>query len=502
MIKKDFLWLFIGIIGIIELFFIGKAFYFHYLYMDHAEHLHASWLVWQGKIPYRDFFEHHNPLLWYMLSPIVALFYNSALILYVSRFISILGYASLFFVLYKISNRFMKISAKQFLLGILIYFSIPESYFLITEMHPDIFMLLSYFIGLYYYYSYIESKKQKELNISFFMFAISFLFLQKILLMLFITSISIFYLIWKKEIKIKPVLISAIFPSILIGLFIIWLYANNSLKIYYLLNYDLNLWVQKFMGAGKTSYDFRYALYLPLLSILMLRYFLKDKNKYRNIFIVVVIFDYITKPFIGAPYCQYYILNNITASLVISYYIIDNINLYKSKILLIMMTFIGVIFLMKYPQNKFYPLYYQVNKYIHSKLKKDDILISGTFFINIYGKDASYYWFGLGNIAPVAYYLYTYNEAFHLNNAINKYKPRFIFYEPYENRILIDSTKNGNKNFINNLSKLWHILPVKRENERGFVNRWSNRYFYNYDNNLILNNYRHTPYYPLIERIY
>ena len=85
----------------------------------------------------------------------------------------------------------------------------------------------------------------------------------------------------------------------------------------------------------------------------MLRYFLKDKNKYRNIFIIVFIFDYIAKFFIGAPFCQYYIFNNITASLVISYYIIDNINLYKSKILLIMMTFIGVIFLMKYPQNKF-----------------------------------------------------------------------------------------------------------------------------------------------------
>ena len=81
--RKDFLWLFIGVVGIIELFLIGRTFYFHYCCIDHAEHLHSSWLVWQGKIPYRDFFEHHNPLMWYILAPIVGLFYNNALILYV-----------------------------------------------------------------------------------------------------------------------------------------------------------------------------------------------------------------------------------------------------------------------------------------------------------------------------------------------------------------------------------------------------------------------------------
>ena len=125
-------------------------------------------------------------------------------------------------------------------------------------------MLLSYFIGIYYYYSYLELKKQKYLNISFFMFAVSFLFLQKILLMLFFIGLSILYFIWKKDIKIKPVLIALIFPIVIIGLFILYLYMTDALKMYYLLNYDLNYWMQHFMGPGKTSYNFQYALYLPI----------------------------------------------------------------------------------------------------------------------------------------------------------------------------------------------------------------------------------------------
>lgn len=36
---------------------------------DELEHLHAAFCVWRGMVPYRDFFEHHSPGLYYMLQP-------------------------------------------------------------------------------------------------------------------------------------------------------------------------------------------------------------------------------------------------------------------------------------------------------------------------------------------------------------------------------------------------------------------------------------------------
>ena len=53
---------------------------FRYFYLsggivfDTVEHIYASWLVSEGKQPYKDFFEHHNPLLWYLFSPVAAFF--------------------------------------------------------------------------------------------------------------------------------------------------------------------------------------------------------------------------------------------------------------------------------------------------------------------------------------------------------------------------------------------------------------------------------------------
>jgi hypothetical protein len=40
--------------------------------IDEWQHLHASRLIGLGRLPYRDFFEHHMPGLWYLLAPSMA----------------------------------------------------------------------------------------------------------------------------------------------------------------------------------------------------------------------------------------------------------------------------------------------------------------------------------------------------------------------------------------------------------------------------------------------
>jgi hypothetical protein len=40
---------------------------------DEFEHLHAAWAVAQGQVPYRDFFQHHPPLFYAALAPVLAL---------------------------------------------------------------------------------------------------------------------------------------------------------------------------------------------------------------------------------------------------------------------------------------------------------------------------------------------------------------------------------------------------------------------------------------------
>lgn len=52
---------------------------------DEIEHVHAGWLVAQGHVPYRDFFEHHHPLLWFVIAGLLPFLPESSVALIVIR---------------------------------------------------------------------------------------------------------------------------------------------------------------------------------------------------------------------------------------------------------------------------------------------------------------------------------------------------------------------------------------------------------------------------------
>lgn len=57
---------------------------------DETEHLHSTWLVAHGHMPYLDFWQHHSPLLWIVLSPLMRLLPPGAYILDLGRGLSLL----------------------------------------------------------------------------------------------------------------------------------------------------------------------------------------------------------------------------------------------------------------------------------------------------------------------------------------------------------------------------------------------------------------------------
>ena len=135
--ENSFLKYFMLAAGAAEIGFALWAFYYHYMCMDHAEHIHAAWLVWQGQVPYRDFFEHHNPLFWYVLAPFVAAFYKNALVLYAARVVSLGFYIFMFAGFYKLCREFLAVSKTVFGLALLLYFLVYDNYYLLFELQPD-----------------------------------------------------------------------------------------------------------------------------------------------------------------------------------------------------------------------------------------------------------------------------------------------------------------------------------------------------------------------------
>lgn len=489
-------------VGMAECCLAVWIFYYYYFCMDHAEHLHAAWLVWLGKVPYRDFFEHHNPLFWYFLAPVTAAFYQNALILYVSRILACSFYIFMFVALYKICMEFLKVSKTVFILAIELYFLLYDSTALLFELQPDALMLGCFFMGLRAYFRFIQEKqngKKKDIRAAYLWFAVSFLILQKIALLIGIIGIHALYLLIRKQINIRALFSELVYPAAVGIVFIYWLYYTQSIDLYILYNYDLNYWMQFFNGT-KVLQTWMPTRVLPITAILFLKRFLAERNLYRNFVCLLLFSDVICKMAFGAPYVQYFIFTNLLAALVVADYIVCNISGRLAKLLLTAAIVSGGVLQWKMPHNNIYPEYYRLHSYIMKNSKEDEVILNSVrYFFNIYGHNASYYWFGYGNIAPVAFYLYGVNRYYSFNETVFEHLPRFVFMSHVVNQ-MIDFKTQTLDDYQTHLRKIWRKLPQQFESEEQFVKRWGRIYLDTADYDFLMRYYTWTPYPPLMIR--
>lgn len=117
---------------------------------DEFEHVHASWLILQGETPFRDFFEHHHPLLWYFLLPIVKLWPEGFGVMFAARALMFLFFAGCAWLLVRIGTRLFGPLTGLWSGAIWVSFATvqPSGY----EVRPDIvmvfFLLLAFRLAL------------------------------------------------------------------------------------------------------------------------------------------------------------------------------------------------------------------------------------------------------------------------------------------------------------------------------------------------------------------
>ena len=71
---------------------------------DEFQHLHAARSVVHGMVPYRDFFEHHTPFLYYFLAPVYAIVGDSISMLFYSRAIMLLFTGGIICLVYRLGK--------------------------------------------------------------------------------------------------------------------------------------------------------------------------------------------------------------------------------------------------------------------------------------------------------------------------------------------------------------------------------------------------------------
>ncbi|MBR2274209.1 MAG: glycosyltransferase family 39 protein [Alphaproteobacteria bacterium] len=394
---------------------------------DNVEHLHATWLVAHGKIPYLDFFQHHNPLLWYTFAPIITQTTNLLHLLDMAHSIGLVAGILTFFIVYKICRRYFASKALPILLALLILCP-PYYYIYCFNYNPDTFMALFYAIGLYYLFSYWEKRNLCALVTAFLAFFAAFMYTQKILIPLAMLGTISLYIFHLKKSPLSDILSAALLPIMGIMLFIALLYHYGALEQYWQSNYPFNIIMQKYYGADKINViGYQNVLFPVGLAFFGSLCLIKSSSVYFRVIFILFIIELCLRCFYFSI-APYYLLPLMIYCCCINSLIIEKILQYKAYwayLFLVIGSYYAVIskdtYLTVRTQDRTFA------RYLAQQITPCDYVIS-SYFSNqsIISKDPHYYWSMLGHIDLAG------SEAGihplpNLNELVKQYLPKIIY---------------------------------------------------------------------------
>ena len=156
---------------------------FRFLDGDELEHVHSTWHVLRGALPYVDFFQHHHSLLWYVLAPLLALTGESAHAVTVFR----LGFFLLTLAIAWATYRFAlecRASRQAAWLSVCLLLSMTTFVYVAIEIRPDVPQAWCGVVSAIYFARMLRAGLVRDALLSGVFAALAFLFLQKAVLLL------------------------------------------------------------------------------------------------------------------------------------------------------------------------------------------------------------------------------------------------------------------------------------------------------------------------------
>ncbi len=405
---------------LIDLFYTGL------LNIDEIEHIHASWLVWSGKIPYMDFFEHHNPLLWYLFAPFTGLMFDNINIYFVCRLAALAANLASWWFIYKIIRQWL--GTYKIWLSALVMFCcgdyVSRNF---VEFRPDVFMNLCFWSGLYFYLAYFANKRLIYLQAAFVLFCLAFFFLQKIILLLLVLGVFTIYQLVKKQIKFIDILKALIAPAIITLIFVLWLTYHKMLGLYWELNYSLNSLLPQYYGLHMVKFIiFGVMLHLPfyngwasiffspaavVLSFAAILCYSKiwQKNIAAKCLIILFFAELFIRIFTFSPYAHYFSLLETFASVIIAGAMFDKEKTFKNYlynsamflVFIITCSFVICSYTQRDNNAKIKPFLEKAQFVIDQTKPTEAVLNSNNDNFNIFRPDAHYVWFLLNDIGYI-----------------------------------------------------------------------------------------------------
>ncbi len=404
---------------------------------DEFEAMHTAWKILNGEAIYVDFFQHHHPLYYYLLAPLVAMLGESASTLVALRMTSLLAFVAMLFVSWRISLRIYndKLAALVAVILAAGSFVFVDS---AIEIRPDVPQTLLLLISFACIFAYFDGRAIKHLLLSAVCLAVSFLFLQKTVFAAAIMGCLLFSSAAQKQIPWRDTFIYAIAGILTVTPYYIYVFFSAGFDKYYTYNWLLNM---KFMYTFSPSTAFATIFFTSLLLacfyVVGLVFFSRTAPQIRLAVVSVALLGSVF--LIKAPFNQYFMPAMPFMAIVSANAIAQlcyRISL-RSK-WIVLAVFAGLViqcwavFNVRDAQGNMEQL--ALVDYVLSVTEPDDYVYDGDVTFNVFRKDLDFFWFSTRQNQKYPGALMTYQQKiadypYDINQLIIDHKPKVIW--PY-----------------------------------------------------------------------
>lgn len=370
-----------------------------YFHGDEFEHVHSAWYVENNRVPYLDFFENHNPLLWYLITPFFLILGNTTQILIFLRFLMFVFVLGIGFFTYRVAEQVSR-SKETALISVLLMFSLLLFVEPAIDIRPDVPQVFFGLASFYFLIRYFQSPRDREMVFSGLAAAVAFLFTQKMIFLLFGLVLIFIYRLFRRQISFRSIFIYFVCFSLPVVLFIGGLIVSGALKDYLLLGWLFNSKFITSFSAWVTLKTFiipniLFWLILPVSVIFL--WFKKGINTEVKVVVFTGVFLFLTIFKVRHPYPQYFLPSLPFLSITVGCflpYIFDRFQLdnFIRAIIIILLLSEPAVFLVKKSQEKNADQIARVD-YVLLRTSDLDYVYDGSLEFNLFRRDLHYFWF-------------------------------------------------------------------------------------------------------------
>ncbi len=406
---------------------------------DEIEAVHAAWNVLQGERVYLDFFEHHNPLFYFVLVPMVGALGEHSSTLVVCRLAMLPFVGGMVLITFLLGRRIF--GPRTATLAALLLMASPCFVGKIIEVRPDVPQTFFGLLALLLLCPWRGRPSLWACGGAGLCLGISFLFLQKAIFFGAALGIILLWRIARRQMGAPSVL--AIVVGVLLPLlpFGWWLVDRNDLQQYIFLNWTLN---RHFIGEADPWILVKSAtkvlLFQPGICVLaMVALTSFPPNKKRQEMILLTVCTGLITSFSRPPHMQYWLPFLPLVAILAAMAFVRMRGLRSRPALVLLAGFVllpGVIgavaldpnrsFLHREPYRELADQLAQID-YVLAITGPQDRVYDGHVRFNVFRKDVDYFWFG---IEPADSVLATYRSLrpveFDLYKIIARTRPKVI----------------------------------------------------------------------------